>query len=233
MCSRFYIYETVYEEGNQENTGYGFPSKLSGIYRQGRSDQECFSLLRKGGESASISEGTAASKRRRDIHPGDIVEAAVYEPGAPQLTRRTMKWGFPREKKLTINARTETVMEKPFFREHFLFHRCVLPADGFYEWNAQKEKADFSIPDGSRFYLAGIYGLFDGEERFVVLTTDANDSMRSIHDRMPLILDRKEAARWVLSVSEAQGLLLKTPPILRKRMEYEQQNLQFLFEELQ
>lgn len=61
----------------------------------------------------------------------------------------------------------------------------MIPAAGFYEWSRQKEKNTFYRKDGKPLYLAGFYDRFDKEDRFVILTTVANASMRPVHDRMP------------------------------------------------
>ena len=68
-------------------------------------------------------------------------------------------------------------MEKGMFREKIHTKRCVIPATGFYEWNRQKEKCEFSRTEQEEMFLAGFYGAFAGENRFVILTTEANPSV--------------------------------------------------------
>ena len=95
-----------------------------------------------------------------------------------------------------INARSETVHEKPSFRSAFRRRRCLLPANGFYEWSrgpAGKQPYYFQMADQQPFCFAGLWEYWQGSEGDVVesctiLTTEANDQMRQIHHRMPVIL---------------------------------------------
>ena len=146
---------------------------------------------------------------------------------------------------LLINARAETAAEKPAFRESLrmpktaLFAensraaksaaagipvsgRCAVPAAGFYEWNRNKEKAVFTHRESPVFYMAGLYRKFDGEDRFVVLTTQANASVAPVHERMPLILEADELETWLNDAAGAAKLLAKTPGKLTRSREYEQ-----------
>ena len=74
-------------------------------------------------------------------------------------------------------------------------------------------------------YLAGIYDLKENERRFVILTTQANESMKDVHDRMPLILEEEEVDTWIRDASEAEKMLQKVPPSLERFQEYEQMSL--------
>jgi putative SOS response-associated peptidase YedK len=105
-----------------------------------------------------------------------------------------------------INARSEGVEEKPAFRAAFKRRRCLVPASGFYEWKKldDKQKAPMYIhlTDQDVFGFAGLWEVWhdaDGGEwrTFTILTTDANDFMRPIHDRMPVILRREDYAEWL------------------------------------
>ncbi len=103
-----------------------------------------------------------------------------------------------------INARSETVAEKPAFRAAFRKRRCLVPADGFFEWQkAGKTKIPYYITmaDESPFAMAGLWERWDKEgepvETFTILTTDANDRVRPLHDRMPVILDREAFETWL------------------------------------
>ncbi|GAA0123137.1 MAG: SOS response-associated peptidase [Clostridium argentinense] len=107
-----------------------------------------------------------------------------------------MKWGFPFDNKLVINARGETVFEKRFFKKSIKSQRCLIPACHFYEW---KDKMKYKIKmDNEKFFsMAGVYNKFidkSGEEyyAFAILTTEANREMSKIHHRMPVILRKKE-----------------------------------------
>ena len=104
----------------------------------------------------------------------------------------------------TINARAETVDTKPTFRAPFKRHRCIIPTDGFYEWH---EEGGIKIPhhigmtDGSPFALAGLWDVWKGPQGDVtsctIIVTDANQFMKRLHDRMPVILDPNDYERWL------------------------------------
>ena len=117
-----------------------------------------------------------------------------------------------------INARMETVTEKPAFRRAFAKRRCLLPADGYYEWYATEQRTKAGKPlkqpfyihpaDGSVMAMAGLYEIWrdptrddDDPERFrwtcTVLTTTAEDAVGHIHDRMPLLVEPERRAEWL------------------------------------
>ena len=138
-------------------------------------------------------------------------------------------WGFVPEwadkradVKPVINARADTVATKPFFRHAFRSKRCLVLADGFYEWKrAGKHKVPYRIAfkTDEPFAFAGIWSTVHtaaGEPRttFAILTTEANALMAPIHNRMPVILSTGHEADWLnpeLSVEAAQDLLVPFP----------------------
>lgn len=139
-----------------------------------------------------------------------------------------MKWGFPgfTGKELLINARVESVLEKRTFQESVWHRRCVVPAKGFYEWNAKKEKYQFERLDQEPvLFMAGCFQRFQEEERFVIFTTQANVSVSPVHHRMPLVLEKKEIESWILDDQSVEFILHKTPPELMRKTEYEQLQL--------
>lgn len=104
----------------------------------------------------------------------------------------------------TINARAETVESKPTFRTPFKRHRCIIPADGFYEWQDEegiKIPHHIGMKDGSPFALAGLWDVWKGPQGDVtsctIIVTAANQFMKRLHDRMPVILDPKDYERWL------------------------------------
>lgn len=161
---------------------------------------------------------------RWDIHSMDL--GIVLWREGKHMEAGWMRWGFPGKQSadLLINARAESVSKSSAFRQSFQSRRCILPAAGFYEWNQKKEKNTFWNPDSPLLYLAGLYDLRENERRFVVLTTQANESMRMIHDRMPLILSKEEIERWIQDEQAAEELLCKVPSKLKRSQEYEQMN---------
>ena len=128
---------------------------------------------------------------------------------------------------LIINARAESVIDKPMFRDSILQRRCVIPASWFYEWNRQKEKITFKREDSSVLFMAGVYQKHEEGNRFVILTTDANESMRPVHDRMPVILEEQELKDWIYDFEFMREALRRVPRKLCREQEYEQQS--FLF----
>ena len=123
-----------------------------------------------------------------------------------------LRWGLvpswarePGDGPLMINARLETVAEKPAFRDAFRSRRCLVPADGFYEWKREdKAKQPFRIhpADGGPVGFAGVWERWTGREgevveSFAILTTEAQGAIREIHDRMPVMLDPSAFDAWL------------------------------------
>lgn len=159
-----------------------------------------------------------------DIHPADLVPVIAGRNHEIQLEK--IRWGIPKDDKLIINARTETVLEKKMFADSVEHRRIAIPAAGFYEWNAKKEKYTFRKKDKSLMWFAGFYNLEQNEDRFVILTTAANTSMQPVHDRMPLILDNNEIIPWILGdLHSYDNILKKVPEQLEKSTEFEQLSL--------
>lgn len=138
-------------------------------------------------------------------------------------------WGFVpewangrRDVKPLINARAETVATKPFFRQAFRTKRCLVLADGFYEWKrAVRYKVPYRIAlkSAEPFAFAGIWStVHDAAGRphttFAIITTDANDLVAQVHNRMPVILHPHDEADWLntaVSPEQAQALLVPLP----------------------
>ena len=146
-------------------------------------------------------------------------------PEPPERQLRVLTWGLvpswakdPKMGSRLINARMETVAEKPAYRRAFAARRCLLPADGYFEWYPTSQLTTAGKPRKQPFFIrprdhgvlamAGLYEIWrdpdrdeDDPERFrwtcTVLTTDAEDSLGQIHDRMPLTLDRAQWSAWL------------------------------------
>lgn len=131
-------------------------------------------------------------------------------------------WGFPRfgAKGVIINARSETADNRPMFKKSLHTRRCVIPSTGFYEWsqNGTKTKYRFSLPDDRVLYMAGIFNEFKGENRFVILTTGANNSIADVHNRMPVILPKTMSEEWIASEDFALSYLHASMPVLRREV---------------
>lgn len=175
-------------------------------------------------------------KRRESLQAVSRIAAGDIYPGkdAPVLSGKDgsiccgwQRWGFPvlEAKKRIFNARCESALEKPMFRDSILHRRIVIPASWFYEWNSAKEKNTFCRNDRSVLFMAGFCRRYEDGEHFVVLTTAANASMKPVHDRMPLILERQEIAEWVFQDAKTEEILHKTPCLLERETDYEQLSL--------
>ena len=150
-----------------------------------------------------------------EIFPTNIAPILIPSTTNPtDLTLRRfeshpMIWGYPQfgsKKGVVINTRLETAGEKPFWRDSLMQRRCVVPSSGFFEWQHggpfDKQRYLFDLPDEPILYLAGIYKAFPAAdtallERFSILTTAPNNSIRAVHDRMPVVLRSEELAEWL------------------------------------
>jgi putative SOS response-associated peptidase YedK len=168
-------------------------------------------------ESASADGGASSGLDSRD----DEARAQARSGTAAQIQRelRVVRWGlvpfWAKDVKIgsrMINARAETVAEKPAFRRAFAKRRCLLPADGYYEWQslagAPKQPMYITRPDGRSLAFAGLYELWrdpaverDDPDAWLwtatVITTSAPDELGMIHDRMPMIIDPASWADWL------------------------------------
>ena len=140
---------------------------------------------------------------------------------------KEMNWGFPQYQKkgLLINARAETALERRTFCDSVRHRRCIIPAKHFYEWDSDKNKVTFFREDRPVLFMAGFYNRFQEEERFIILTTQANASVSPVHNRMPVVLNESELEDWVYDDKFTEYVLHKTPPEFRREQEYEQQSL--------
>jgi putative SOS response-associated peptidase YedK len=112
-----------------------------------------------------------------------------------------LKWGFTLWDKVLINARAETAAQKPSFRGAFKNRRCLIPASGYYEWQQtgnRHKQPHFIRPKGDGLFAFA--GLWEGET-CTILTTTANDLMRPLHERMPVIVGREAEATWLESAA--------------------------------
>lgn len=153
--------------------------------------------------------------------PGEIfpsTAAPIIAASGRKITPQFFVWGFPgfQKKELLINARSESAAQKPTFKSSLLQRRCVIPSTGFYEWShdSLKKKYKFNLPEQENLYMAGIWNEYNGEKRFVILTTAANQSMAPFHNRMPLILPKELIRSWINDTDMALSLLSQGSPEL-------------------
>jgi putative SOS response-associated peptidase YedK len=169
---------------------------------------------------------------RYNVAPGDEVLAVTTDrEGRPRGDM--LRWGLvpswaksPDTGLKMINARLETATEKPAFRRSFERFRCLIVADGFYEWRrgpsqtgAPKQPFHITRTDAQPFAFAGLWSIWHAEDgdtlrTCTILTTAANDAIASLHDRMPVILDPGAESAWLdlaTPRSELREILLGLP----------------------
>ncbi len=151
-------------------------------------------------------------KPRYNIAPSQSVAVVRLLPDDTDRKLAMLRWGLlpawvkdPTKVQQPINAKAETAAEKPMFRDAFKRRRCLAPADGFYEWKQEggrKQPVYIHMKDGEPFAIAGLWERWAGQDGQVIesctlLTTEPNDLLAPIHNRMPVILDPKDYEQWL------------------------------------
>lgn len=173
---------------------------------------------------------TAGLKPRFNVAPTQEVAAIRRnDTGAAELG--TLRWGLvpfwakdPAIGNRMINARAETVAEKPSFRAAYQKRRCLVLADGFYEWHTsdgQKVPYYISLKSGEPFAFAGIWERWDDKESghkletTAIITTSANEFMGQLHDRMPVVIEAGRTDAWMSGADSALADAIATAPRFR------------------
>ena len=166
-------------------------------------------------------EESVEVRQRFNVAPGDDVLAVTTDrEGHPR--GETLRWGLvpswaksPDTGLKMINARLETVAERPAFRRAFERYRCLIVADGFYEWRptpgGPKQPFHITRTDGGLFAFAGLWSIWhapDGDtlRTCTILTRAANSAIASLHDRMPVILGAGYESAWLDTTTPADRL---------------------------
>ncbi len=173
-------------------------------------------------------KANTVSMKAGDVTPGmnSLVIAAPKGESEKELRLADMFWGLAgKDKKLIINARAESVLERSMFSDSLQQRRLIIPAAGFYEWDKDRNKVTFFRKDKSPIYLAGFYQLSENVDSFVILTTAANESMIKVHDRMPLMIEKNDVKDWLCDKEAARQMLSMKMPLLDSRQDYEQLSL--------
>jgi putative SOS response-associated peptidase YedK len=189
-----------------------------------------FTITVSGAELAELLEVPVVpqTRPRYNVSPSqNVLAARLNESGQREAVE--LKWGlvpwWSKDAKIgysLINARCETIAEKPSFREAFRKRRCLIPADGFFEWKVEGKKKlpyRFRRPDGKPFLFAGLWEYWDGGdqplETCTILTTTANQLVSPIDERMPIILSKTGAKEWLspglIAPEVAAKLLVPSP----------------------
>ena len=164
-------------------------------------------LMRKWQDKAKV-------KSYGEIFPTDVVP--VIAPNRSGLrTVYPMKWGYS-GKSLLMNARSETAAEKPTFRDDWARHRCIVPASWYFEWehypgsDGKKHTGDKYMihpKDSAVTWLCGLYRIENGLPVLVILTREPGETLRFLHDRMPLIMPEELVTEWIRPDRKPEELL--------------------------
>lgn len=150
------------------------------------------------------------NQARYNIAPSQDCPVIVLDDEGDVVVPAVMRWGFvpfwekaDKPKLAPINAQSETIASSGMFRQSLQKRRCLVPADGFYEWLRLDEKTkvpfDIHLKGGGSFFMAAVFEKPTSSRpaTFAILTTKPNELMAKIHNRMPVILDDGEARRWL------------------------------------
>ncbi|RKD22653.1 hypothetical protein BEP19_10365 [Ammoniphilus oxalaticus] len=164
---------------------------------------------------------------RYNVAPMQMIAAVIHDGERNRLGQ--LRWGlvpsWAKDESMAsrmINARSETLLERPSFRNLVSRKRCLIPADSFYEWktiNGKKQPIRFMLEDESIFSMAGLYDSWicpkSGEKisTCTIITTSPNELVADVHDRMPVILRKEDEQKWINghNTDTAQLLSLLVP----------------------
>ena len=142
-----------------------------------------------------------------NVYPSSAIPVVRTGEGGRELA--ACHWGliprWARDTKLApINARAETVASKPFFRDAFRNRRCLIPANGYFEWhnqNGRKQPYFITVKDADIFSFAGIWDRWENPEKSIescaIIVSGANEALSRIHERMPVIIDPADYEAWL------------------------------------
>lgn len=171
--------------------------------------------LKKLARKARVVEPIGLFPLRYNIAPTQLAPVIFMDQSDPAM--KMMRWGFGfggakggGSGPVLINARAETIETKPAFKQAFQERRCLVPADGFYEWQERMGKRQpfrIVLQDNEPFCFAGVWvpGIDGGQAgnldvangSFTIITTAANEAMRPLHTRMPVVVDPEQYSTWL------------------------------------
>lgn len=152
-----------------------------------------------------------------EVYPSDYAAVVTAQNSQPKYEQ--MRWGFsrPDSKAVLINARSETVLNFPTFKEPVKKNRCLIPASYYYEWKAEpglEKKLRYIMHDSrsTTMYMAGIFRQEADKDapRFVILTKAAARQISQIHNRMPVILDHEQQREWLSPDANVPGIIKRS-----------------------
>lgn len=161
-------------------------------------------------EEFEVNDASVHFSPSRNVSPGQSIPALIRRDNQNMMV--TCLWGLipfwakdPAIGAKLINARVETVAQKPSFKNAFLQRRCLIPSDGFYEWRSEGKKKipySFCLKSGAPFVFAGLYEQWISPDKKTVetctiITTPANEVVMPVHDRMPVIVPKVAQELWL------------------------------------
>ena len=248
MCGR-YVLAKDYEELKARfvltplDFARGKQSDFSIKPRYNIAPQQENPVIVKGGADSSKGQTRASAAHETAAHkttPTQSSPPSSLGKGAGGLGflqhMELMQWGlvphWAKDSKIgykMINARAESVAEKPSFREPFKKQRCLVPATGFYEWVVEPKDPKRKTPifihlkKQELYAFAGLYSIWGEGDKlkktYTIITTEANDYLRKYHDRMPVILSRDEEEKWLDPNADTSELLKLLDPYPADQME--------------
>lgn len=190
---------------------------MCGRYFFDLDSEELRELYKKIQEQARQEEKLAKKIASGEVYPSNhVITIGGNRDNEPVAA--VTKWGFTgfRKGQLLINARSDSVEQKKTFAKPFQENRCVFPMTGFYEWDQDKNK--FLFTEGEVMYVAGFYRIHQSDEGIetesIIMTTDPNNSVSKIHDRMPLIIEKKDIGSWIADIDFAKEHIKAEMPAL-------------------
>lgn len=129
-----------------------------------------------------------------DCFPHQNIPVLVEESGILKVKNMRWRYHISHSSRLIVNARSETVLERKMFQNDFQNRRCLIIAKGFYEWDHQKHQIAFEKDDDSMILMAGIY---NKKQEVVILTRQANEVIKPIHSRMPVMIEKDKMNQWL------------------------------------
>lgn len=162
----------------------------------------------------SVDKAMAEFRKSYNVSPSQQIPVIV----AGSTVFNNFKWGFlpvwaKDDKMAQINARAETIAEKPFYKNSFQKHRCLIPVSSFFEWSKNKTPHLIKLKKKKIFALAGIFSYWQDIPTVAIITTEANEFMEKIHHRMPVIIEKKNYKKWIDKENNDIGKLM---PMLKQ-----------------
>ena len=188
MCTRFYL-----EPGTREI-------------------EDVIEVAQRSSLADKFSRAGAEMLTSGEIYPTNVVPVIASDKSG-RKSAFPMKWGFQIPgRSLIVNARVETAAQKPSFREAWIRHRCIIPASWYFVWEhllGEKRKLKYRIQPlhESITWLAGLYRIENGFPVFTVVTREPAETIRHIHDRMPLIFPKEMIDSWIMPETDPVELL--------------------------